>query len=205
MDPKVEAVKKEYQERADREVGIGARLQSQNSRENIDDLLLPIGPATASLVTTLIQETKARAILEVGTSYGYSTVWLAEAARATGGIVTTLELHPRKVEYARTQIAKAGLAEFVDFKVGDAPRDAARDPGPVRLVLLDLWKDLYIPSFDLIYPKLADGALIVADNMLHPERARRDANLYRARVREAPGMTTVLLPVGHGIELSRYR
>ena len=72
-------------------------------------------------------------------------------------------------------------------------------------MLLDLWKDLYIPSFDLIHPKLADGALVVADNMLHPERARPDANRYRARVREAGGMTTVLLPVGHGIELSRYR
>jgi predicted O-methyltransferase YrrM len=205
LDSKVEAVKKEYQERADREVAIGARLQARNSRENIDDLLLPIGPATGTLVSTLIQEMKARAILEVGTSYGYSTVWLAEAARATDGIVTTLELHPRKVEYARAQIAKAGLAEFVDFKVGDALETLRELPGPFDFVLLDLWKDLYIPSFDLIHPKLADGALIVADNMLHPERARPDANRYRARVREAAGMSTVLLTVGHGIELSRYR
>ena len=205
MDSKVEAVKKEYQERADREVGIGGRLQARNSRENIDDLLLPIGPATGTLVSTLIQEMKARAILEVGTSYGYSTVFLAEAARATDGIVTTLELHSRKIEYARTQIAKAGLAEFVDFKVGDALETLRELPGPFDFVLLDLWKDLYIPSFDLIYPKLAAGALIVADNMLHPERARPDANRYRARVREAAGMSTVLLSVGHGIELSRYR
>jgi len=205
MDPKVEAVKKEYQARSDREASIGARLQAANSRENIDDLLLAIGPATATIVSTLIVECKARAILEVGTSYGYSTVWLAEAARATGGIVTTLELHAYKVEYARAQIAKAGLAEFVDFRVGDALRTLKELPGPFDFVLLDLWKDLYIPSFDLIHPKLAPGALIVADNMLHPERARRDANAYRARVRVAEGMTTVLLPVGHGIELSRYR
>jgi predicted O-methyltransferase YrrM len=205
MDSKIEAVKQEFQARADREVAIGARLQSANSRENIDDLLLPIGPATASLLSTLIQETKSRAILEVGTSYGYSTVWLAEAARATGGIVTTLELHPRKVEYARAQIAKAGLAEFVDFRLGDALATLRELPGPFDFVLLDLWKELYVPSFDLIYPKLADAALIVADNMLHPERARADANRYRARVREAAGMTTVLLPVGHGLELSRYR
>jgi hypothetical protein len=98
--------------------------------------------------------------------------------------VTTLELHPRKVEYARTQIAKAGLAEFVDFKIGDALATLRDLPGPFDFVLLDLWKDLYIPSFDLIYTKLADGALIVADNMLHPERAKPDANRYRARVRE---------------------
>jgi predicted O-methyltransferase YrrM len=204
MDPKVEAVKKEYQARSDREAGIGARLQDASSREGIDDLLLAIGPATATIVSTLIQESEARAILEVGTSYGYSTVWLAEAARATGGVVTTLELQPRKVEYARAQMAKAGLAEVVDFKVGDALATLKDLPGPFEFVLLDLWKDLYIPCFDLIHPKLANGALIVADNMLHPERARRDANNYRARVRAAPGMTSVLLHVGHGIELSRY-
>jgi predicted O-methyltransferase YrrM len=205
MDPKVEAVKQEYQARADREVGIGARLQAVNSRENIDDLLLPIGPATATILSTLIQECESRSILEVGTSYGYSTVWLAEAARATGGIVTTLELHPHKVEYAKAQIAKAGLAEFVDFRVGDALETLKELPGPFEFVLLDLWKDLYIPCFDLIHPKLADGALLVADNMLHPERARRDANAYRARARSAEGITSVLLAVGHGIELSRYR
>jgi predicted O-methyltransferase YrrM len=205
MDPKVEAVKQEYQARADREVGIGARLQAVNSRANIDDLLLPIGPATATILSTLIQECESRSILEVGTSYGYSTVWLAEAARATGGIVTTLELHPHKVEYAKAQIAKAGLAEFVDFRVGDALETLKELPGPFEFVLLDLWKDLYIPCFDLIHPKLADGALLVADNMLHPERARRDANAYRARARSAEGITSVLLAVGHGIELSRYR
>jgi len=205
MDPKVEAVKKEYQTRADRESSIAAGLQAANSRVNIDDLLLPIGPATATILSTLIQECESRSILEVGTSYGYSTVWLAEAARATGGIVTTLELHEGKVEHARAQLGKAGLAEFVDFRVGDALQTLKALPGPFEFVLLDLWKDLYIPCFDLIHPKLVNGALIVADNMLHPERARRDANAYRARVRVAEGMTSVLLPVGHGIELSRYR
>ena len=203
MDSKVEAVKKEYQERADREVGIGARLQARNSRENIDDLLLPIGPATGSLVSILIQETKARAILEVGTSFGYSTVWLAEAARATAASSRRSSCIRTRSSTRARRSRRLGLAEFVDFKLGDALETLRELPGPFDFVLLDLWKDLYIPSFDLIYPKLADGALIVADNMLHPERARPDANRYRARVREAGGMTTVLLPVGHGIELSR--
>jgi predicted O-methyltransferase YrrM len=205
MDPAVEVVKKEYQARADAELEAQRALIAQNSRRNIDDLLLPIGPAVASLVSTLIQESEARAILEVGTSYGYSTVWLAEAARATGGKVTTLELHQRKVDYARAQLAKAGLGEFVDFRVGDALETLKELPGPFEFVLLDLWKDLYVPSFDLIYPKLAVGALIVADNMLYPDRARADANRYRARVREVAAMTSVLLNVGSGIEVSRYR
>ena len=72
-------------------------------------------------------------------------------------------------------------------------------------MLLDLWKDLYVASFDAIHPKLADGALIVADNMIYPERARTDANAYRERVRAAAEMTSVLLPIGSGLEVSRYR
>jgi predicted O-methyltransferase YrrM len=205
MDPAVELVKKEYQARADAESETARALVAQSSRKDIDDLLLPIGPAAASLISTLIQGARARAILEVGTSYGYSTVWLAEAARATGGKVTTLELHARKIDYARAQLTKAGLAGLVDFRAGDALETLSTLPGPFEFVLLDLWKNLYVPSFDLIYPKLANGALIVADNMLQPERSRADANLYRARVRAAAGMSSVLLDVGSGIEVSRFR
>jgi predicted O-methyltransferase YrrM len=205
MDSEVEFVKRQYQARADAEAAIARDLVSRSSRKDIDELLLPIGPATAAVVSTLIQESGARAILEVGTSYGYSTVWLAEAARATGGIVTTLELHARKIDYARAQITKAGLAAFVDFRVGDALATLSALSGPFDFVLLDLWKDLYVASFRLIYPKLAEGALIVADNMLYPERARADANVYRECVRTTKDMTSVLLNVGSGIEVSRYR
>ena len=59
-------------------------------------------------------------ILEIGTSYGYSTVWLAEAAKANGGIVITLENDEMKADFAKQKIAEAGLSDFVDFKVGDA-------------------------------------------------------------------------------------
>jgi predicted O-methyltransferase YrrM len=205
LDPKVAAVMAEYEARAERERALLDGLLTQNSRRDIDELLLPVGPATAALLEILIKESRARAILEIGTSYGYSTVWLAAAARATGGLVTTLELHPRKVEYARAQLARAGLAEFVDFRVGDALGTLRELPGPFDFVLIDLWKDLYVASFDAIYPKLAAGALVVADNMIYPERARPDAEAYRRRVREARDVTSVLLPVGSGIELSRYR
>ncbi|MBN1240102.1 MAG: class I SAM-dependent methyltransferase [Gammaproteobacteria bacterium] len=205
MDHKVEAVVKAYQARADEEVAIARGLVSENRQRDLDDLLLPIGAAAAQFVNLLIKEAKARAILEVGTSYGYSTVWLAEAARESGGTVTTLELHPRKIDHAREKMAEAGLADYVDFRLGDALETLAALPGPFDFVLLDLWKDLYVASFDAIYPKLADGALIVADNMLYPERARANADAYRDRVRAAPDMTSVLLPIGSGLEVSRYR
>src|SRR2546430_14868844 len=77
--------------------------------------------------------------------------------------------------------------------------------GPFDFVLIDLWKNLYVPVFELLHPKLAHGALIVADNMLQPESARADARAYRQRVRAAADMSSVLLAVGNGLELSRYQ
>jgi len=70
-------------------------------------------------------------------------------------------------------------------------------------VLLDLWKDLYVPCFDLFYPKLGSGAMVVADNMIFPEFSRRDAEDYRRHVRAKADLQSVLLPVGSGIEVSR--
>jgi predicted O-methyltransferase YrrM len=70
-------------------------------------------------------------------------------------------------------------------------------------VLLDLWKDLYIPCFDLFYPKLGSGALVVADNMIFPEFSRKEAADYRRHVRAKADLESVLLPVGSGIEVSR--
>jgi predicted O-methyltransferase YrrM len=205
MDRKVEAVMAEYQARADAESKLMRERPPAEIVGHVDDFLLPVGPATASLMSTLIKESKARSILEIGGSYGYSTVWLAEAARATGGKLTTLELHPGKVEYSRSQMAKAGLEDFVDYRLGDALETLEALEGPFEFVLIDLWKHFYVTTFGLVHPKLADGALIVADNMLYPEDARVHANAYRERVRAAQHMTSVLLPVGSGIELSRYR
>ena len=72
-------------------------------------------------------------------------------------------------------------------------------------MLIDLWKDLYVPVFERLYPKLAQGAIIVADNMLQPETARAHARAYRERVLATPDMTSILLSVGNGLEVSRYQ
>ena len=85
-----------------------------------------------------------------------------------------------------------------------SPR-SSRLPGPFDFVLIDLWKDLYVPVFELLHPKLAQGAIIVADNMLQPENVRVHARAYRERVRSAADMSSVLLEVGNGLEVSRYR
>ena len=204
MDQAVAEVLAEYEARAQSEQAKLRDLSAGIGQHSIDDLLLPVGPDSGAFMNLLIRVGECRSILEVGTSYGYSTLWLAAAAREVGGRVTTLEIHPGKVEYARSRLGKAGLAAHVDFRLGPAQNTLESLPGPFDFVLLDLWKDLYVPCFDLFYPKLARGAVIVADNMLYPEATLPAAAHYRRHVRKAPGISSVLLPVGSGLEVSRF-
>jgi predicted O-methyltransferase YrrM len=201
MEPRIEAVLAEYEAREAAEnemIRSGGRVQR-------DDLLIPIGRDVGGLLNLLIKGHGCRNILEVGTSYGNSAVWLSEAARANGGKVTTLELAGYKVDYARGMLAKAGLADTVEFMIGDALESIASLEGPFDFVLIDLWKELYIPVFDAVRPKLAKGAIIAADNMLKPAMSLEDATAYRRYVRACPGMDTLLLDIGSGVELSRYQ
>ena len=204
MEKAVEAVLAEYEARSEREWKLLRALSPEERDRRIDEFLISVGRATGTLLNLLIREAKAQTILEVGTSYGYSTVWLAAAARQTGGKVITLEIHAGKQQYARAALAKAGLADSVDFRLGDALETIAALDGPLDFVLLDLWKNLYIPCFDLIYPKLNRGAFVAADNMTFPKDSRDDALAYRRHARRKDHIESVLLPVGSGVELSRY-
>jgi predicted O-methyltransferase YrrM len=205
MDKAVATVLEEYEARAKRESGLLASMSDDEVALRRDEMLLPVGRAAGTLINLLIREAEARRILEVGSSYGYSTTWLAEAARAIDGKVVSLELQQPKIDYARQQLARAGLQAHVEFKLGDALASLAALPGPFDFVLIDLWKDLYVPVFDLLHPKLAQGAIVVADNMLQPASARAHAKAYRQRVLAAADMTSVLLEVGNGLEVSRFR
>lgn len=198
MDDKVSAVLDAYHDRmADERAGRGAR----GGGDWHDQQLLAVGPETGRLINIIAKSLKAPTILEIGTSFGYSGIWLAEAARASGGRMITMELHRHKSDYARDMARKAGLADVVDFRVGDAVQMIAAMPRGIDFVLLDLWKDLYVPCLEEFYPKLNPGAIIVADNMLRP--GGDDVNRYAKAVRAKPGLSSVLLPVGTGLEVSR--
>ena len=204
MDKAVADVLLEYEKRSEKESERMRDMDAATMQQHLDEFLLSVGPATGHLINLLATEMKAKSILEVGSSYGYSTVWLAEAARATGGKVISLEIRPEKQKHARASIEKAGLGGFVDFRLGDARDLLSKLNEPVDFVLLDLWKDLYIPCFDLFYPRLRDSALVVADNMTYPESSVAHAEAYRKHIRTKPHIQSVLLQVGSGLELSRF-
>ncbi len=201
--PAFERVLAEYRQRLAGEEALQASLTVKSEMAlHRDQFLLPVGEEVAELCVDLIVGRRAKIIVELGSSYGFSTLYLAEAARRTGGKLYSYEIHPDKQRHAQDRIAAAGLAAQVQWRLGDAVSLLADQPGPIDFVLLDLWKDLYIPCLDVFHPQLAPNGLILADNMLYPEFSRPEGVTYRAAVRAKPQMEAVLLPIGQGIDLA---
>jgi predicted O-methyltransferase YrrM len=200
-NPAVDRVFAEYEQRnADERVkaaSLGSRMYARR-----DEFLLPVGSEVGWFLHSLILAKRPARVLELGTSYGYSTLFLADAVTQVGGTLITMELADYKQTAARAMIEKAGIAAVVDFRLGDAVAMINADAGPFDFVLLDIWKDLYVPCLRALYPKLADEGIIAADNMIEPDVVREDARKYRAAVSSLADMRTALLPIGSGIELS---
>lgn len=198
MDDRVTQVLELYHERleAERQERI-VGIHRPNSER-----FMAVGRRTGQLISILARVLDKPTILELGTSYGYSTIWLAEAARTSGGRLVTMELEPHKIAFAREMAERARLADYVNFLQGDALELIGRMEDGVDFVLMDLWKNLYVPCLEAVLPKLSPGAIIVADNMRVP--GGEEARKYQEAVRAIPNMLSVPLPVGTGLEVSRY-
>lgn len=196
------AVLGEYQQRIDEERARSAEMQWGEFYEHRDEFLLPVGRDVGWFLHSLVIARRPKVVLELGTSYGFSTLFLADAAQQVGGRLVTMDLADYKQAYAKQRLEKAGLADCVDFRLGDAVELIDAERGPFDVVLLDIWKDLYVPCFEALYPKLSDEAIVIADNMIEPEAAREAARAYRAAVHDKPDLQTTLLPLGSGIEVS---
>ena len=113
-----------------------------------------------------------------------------------------MELHDYKSAFAAGMAEKAGLAGAIDFRVGDAVAMIGEVRGGLDLVLVDLWKDLYVPCLEAFYPRLNPGAIIVADNVGPGQSSTR---AYVEAIRAKPHISSFSLPVGQGIEISRFK
>ncbi len=201
-DPAVAAVFADYEVRR---IADEARMASMNLADGMnirDELLLPVGPEVGAFLHSLIIARRPRCILELGTSFGYSTLFMADAARTVSARLITVDISSVKQAHASNQLARADIADVVDFRCGDAALMIAQDDGPFDFVLLDVWNELYLPCFEAFYPKLSDEGIIAADNMIYPEHGREPMRQYRAAVRAKADLQTALLPIGSGIDLS---
>lgn len=127
---------------------------------------LAIDRPFGNLLYSLIRANGAKTVVEFGTSFGISTIFLAAALRDNGaGKVITTEFIPEKAETARKNIADAGLGELVEFRVGDAVETLKEPlPGPVDFLFLDGEKTMYIDVLKRLEPQMSAGCLIASDN-----------------------------------------
>ena len=174
--------------------------QDNDSRETArPKRMLNITSDTGRLLWILVQAMRATRILEVGTSNAFSTIWLADAARATGGRVTTLELNPDKIALARANLATAKLAGLVDIIEGRAADTLAAIPGPFDFIFLDADRPNYLTYLELVVPKLRAGGMLIADNVTSHAHELQD---YLHRVKSHPRLFTVTVPLGNGEEVA---
>jgi predicted O-methyltransferase YrrM len=172
-------------------------------KPQLKDAHLKVGYEAGELMYNTARAIGARRIVEFGTSFGFSTIYLAAAVRDNGGgRVITSELEPNKVTVARANLAAAGLETFVEIRPGDAMTTLRDVDGPVDLVLLDGWKDIYIPLVEMLTPKLRRGAIVFADNMHVFKNSLKPYGDYMRDRRH--GFVSTTLSAGSGLEYSVY-
>ena len=169
--------------------------------EAFQDIYIPISRDAGRLLYALVRAIRPETVVEFGTSFGISTIYLAAAVADNGtGHVYTTELSSKKVAAAQANLEEASVAEAVTILEGDALQTLADVTGPVGLVLLDGWKDLCLPVLRLLEPKLRPGALVAADDITHAGMAP-----YLAFIRDpASGYVSVAFPVEDGMEISSW-
>jgi predicted O-methyltransferase YrrM len=140
-------------------------MTTSERTEAMSDFYIPVTPEAGRLLYALVRATRPTTVVEFGMSFGISALHLAAAVRDNGtGRVVTTELSATKIAAAKKTFAETGLDDVIIILEGDALSTLESLDGPVEFVLLDGWKDLYLPVIKLLEPRLATGALIVADN-----------------------------------------
>jgi len=183
---------------ADEIYALGREFDAQQS--NRLARLRNLEPATAQLLAVLVRAAGARRILEVGTSNGYSTLWLSDAASITGGHVESLDIDPRRSDQACDNIARAGLDGLATCRTVSAAQALAEYPDDAwDLIFLDAERPEYVGYWPNVRRTLAPGGTLVIDNAVSHAAELSDISRQLAN---DPRLTTVSVPIGEGLLVS---
>ena len=165
------------------------------------DKFVALDPVKAEFCHQLCRALRAKRVVEIGTSYGVSTLYLAAAVRANGGgLVIGTEYEPEKAKAARANFAAAGLDDVIELREGDLRETLKTVEGPIDFVLMDIWTEMARPAIELVAPHLRPGAIVIADNTAQFTEAYGD---YFAYLEDpANKFTTLTLPFEGGLEMS---
>ena len=128
------------------------------------DAYLSISKAQGHDLIKLIADNKLKRIVEFGTSFGISTLFLAQGVMDTGGHIITTELIDSKAKKAMDNFKRAGVSNLIDVRIGDAMQTLKNHDEPIDLLVLDGWKDLYLPLFQMLEPHFHNNTFIYVDN-----------------------------------------
>lgn len=173
----------------------------ERSHRFMSDKLVAFDRDKSAFCYLLCRALGARRVVEAGTSFGVSTLYLAAAVRDNGGgVVIGTEHEPAKAAAARANFAAGGLAEFIDLREGDLRATLKDTGGPVDFMLIDIWVEMARPALELVAPHLRPGAVVVADNTLS---AGKSYGPYFDFVADpANGLRTQTLPFEGGLEMT---
>ena len=155
---------------------------------------------TAELIYLLLQASRRKQILEIGTSTAFSTIWIAAALKdCSGAKFMSVEISPEKLALARKNLARAGFSQVVELLEGNATDVVAGLKGPFDCVFFDADRVSAPAQLRLLLPKLSADVLLLADNALsHPD----EISAYKAMVEQLPGFVCTLTPVGKGLHIA---
>ena len=164
------------------------------------DRLRNLEPPTAELLAVLVRATSARRVLEIGTSNGYSTLWLADAVEATGGRVQTLDLDPRRTEQARANLERAELDGVVELRTAGAAQALTEyDDDCWDFIFLDAERPEYTGYWANLRRVLAPGGTLAIDNAIsHTDELGAFNRLLEADLH----LQSALVPIGAGLILA---
>jgi predicted O-methyltransferase YrrM len=177
----------------------GARNDAQEQDRN--KKMLNLEPETAHLLSILVRSSRRTQLLEIGTSNGYSTIWLAWATQTYGGHVISIDRDERKQALADANLRRAGLRELVTLISGDATEIVASLPGPFDCIFFDADRFSAPAQLELLLPKLTPDALLLADNAIsHPN----EIAAYLKALEALPQFDGLVVPIGKGLSIA-YR
>ena len=172
------------------------------------DRMLAITKETGELFNMILHMKKAKNMLEIGTSTGYSTLWCADAIKNQSGKIITIEQNPSKVKRAKNNFHKANLEEFIIILEGIAIQilrelESNKEYNEYfDFVLIDADKENVIEYFDLVLPMVSKGGIIVTDNMLYPEKYQETMKKLSDHIKKYQNLKTITSPIGNGEEIT---
>jgi len=174
----------------------------EDANRFLSDKLVALDREKAEFCYQVCRALRANKVVEAGTSFGVSTLFLAAAMRDNGGdgVVIGTEYEPQKARAARANFERAGLAKFIDLREGDLRETLVDIPSPIDFMLIDIWTPMARPALELVSPRLRNGAVIICDNTAQFREAYED---YFAFVNDpANKFCTTTLPFTGGLEFT---